>query len=357
MQSLVRHPARAVPQYSLLLWQGACRFSTSKRLREGLITPKVNYEAKYAEKLQKRAAQQGLSVEQLRQKLKEEEAALRREKTASAAQARDASTSSSARTQKNSAAPASTPTARIPTRTDSSPVKPLSGILNLEKLSETPHTAEQISLLWRAYHASRSKGTGRGYLCATVPVDAYEKMVSVASKYPSFVLPVPREGVEAADEKTPETKKAYEFHFMEWGFHGPPLELKSVTTDLFAKPRPSNNPQTSTILFTPLQEYKHRASFATPYLVLTNYTDFARSHGIVLLRGEITSTTSGSIDAGGDGRYMLSQQDAQLLAMGVQKFYLWSEGKGEREELLKTFHDDPSSFEWEKLLKHADISA
>ena len=143
---------------------------------------------------------------------------------------------------------------------------------------------------------------------------------------------------------------------MEWSFHGAP---KPTTLDLFAKPAPSNNPQVSTVLFTPLQEYKQRASFATPYLVLTNYTDLASSHGIVLLRGEITPSTSGSIDAGGDGRYMLSQQDAQLLAMGIQKFYLWSEeqGKRERELLLKTFHDRPEEFKWEELLKHTDFSA
>jgi ATP synthase mitochondrial F1 complex assembly factor 1 len=180
-------------------------------------------------------------------------------------------------------------------------------------------------------------------------------MLSVASKYPCFVLPVPKEGAQVAEEKAAADQKAYEFHFMEWGFHGAPPEPQPA--DLFAKPQPSGNPQTSTILFTPLQEYKQRTSFATPYLVLTNYTELARSHGIVLLRGEITPSTSGSIEAGGDGRYMLSQQDAQLLALGIQKFYLWDESKGEREALLKTFHEDPSSFKWEDLLKHTDFSA
>lgn len=204
-------------------------------------------------------------------------------------------------------------------------LQPLSTILNLEKLLQTPHTAEQVSLLWRTYHSSRSKGTGRGYLCATIPVDAYEKMASVAAKYPCFVLPIPREGAQVAEEPTAEDQKPHEFYFMEWSFHGAPPEPQQA--DIFAKPKPSTNPQTSTILFTPLQEYKLRASFATPYVVLTNYTDLARSHEIVLLRGEITPSTSNTGDAGGDGRYMLSQQDAQLLAMGTQKFYLWNETK------------------------------
>lgn len=214
-----------------------------------------------------------------------------------------------------------------------------------------------MSVLWQAYHASRSGGTGRGYLCAAVPVEAYEKMTGVASKYPSFVVAVPRDASQALEPAATE-ERAYEFYFMEWGFHGAPLELRS-STDIFSKPQPSANPQTATVLYTPLQEYKMRNSFATPYLVLTFYTDFAKSHGIVLLRGEITPSSASSVGpvAGGDGRFMLNQQDAQLLAMEVQKFYLWNEGSGEREALLKTFHENPASFEWKELLKHADFSA
>lgn len=221
---------------------------------------------------------------------------------------------------------------------------------------DTPHTADQISLLWQTYHASRSNGTGRGYLCATVPVAAYEKMVSIASKYPFFVIPVPREGAQVAEAQATEDQRAHEFYFMEWGFHGAPLEPPSSTADPFAKVGPSANPQTSTILFTPLQEYKLRTSFATPYLVLTNYTDLAQSHGIVLLRGEITPSASNNGSAGGDGRYMLDQPDAQLLALCMQKFYLWNEGMKDREELLKAFHEKPAEFKWEELLKHTELS-
>jgi ATP synthase F1 complex assembly factor 1 len=119
-----------------------------------------------------------------------------------------------------------------------------------------------------------------------------------------------------------------------------------------ASPSPAN-PQTSTVMFTPLQEYKMRGSFATPYLVLTNYTDLAQSHGIVLLRGEITpSAAAGS--AGVDGRYLLRQEDAHRLSMSVRNFYLWDGDESlEREKLVKAFHESPNEFEWEKLLKHA----
>jgi len=108
-----------------------------------------------------------------------------------------------------------------------------------------------------------------------------------------------------------------------------------------------------------------RASFATPYLVLTFYTDLASSHGTILMRGEITPATAGSVPGGSDisgseGRYLLSQEDAQLLAMQVQKVYLWGEDNMEGKDreggrLLKVFHEKPEEFKWEELLKYANL--
>lgn len=180
-------------------------------------------------------------------------------------------------------------------------------------------------------------------------------MAGIGQRYSSFVVPVPR--VRHPDEPKLEGEEdtAYEFYFLQWGFHeNPPVP----TGDLFAKPVTTSslgeNPRTSTVLFTPLQEYKSRAAFATPYLVLTHYTDLAHTHGIVLLRGEITPA-SASGGGGVDGRYMLNQEDAQLLSMTLQKFYLWGseESIGEGGRLLKSFHDTPGDFKWEDLLKHA----
>jgi len=105
-----------------------------------------------------------------------------------------------------------------------------------------------------------------------------------------------------------------------------------------------------------------REAFATPYLVLTFYTDLSSSHGIVLMRGEITPATHtavpGAIDvAGSERRYLLSQEDAHLLVMQLQKFYLWEDGmQREGEKLLKVFHEKPQEFNWEDLLKHAELS-
>jgi ATP synthase F1 complex assembly factor 1 len=78
------------------------------------------------------------------------------------------------------------------------------------------------------------------------------------------------------------------------------------------------------------------------------YPELAESHKLVLLRGEITASTSG-------GGWMLSQEDAQMLIMGVQKFYLWEERGGsgkdqDAERLLKAFHEKAEEFKWEELL-------
>lgn len=188
-------------------------------------------------------------------------------------------------------------------------------------------------------------------------------MIAISSKYPAFVVPVPR--IKDRPREEGETETAYEFYFLQWAFHGmPPPPPSEDPFSASLKPGSvANGPQISTVLFTPLQEYKLRASFATPYLVLTFYTDLAGSHGTVLMRGEITPAAASTIAGASDpaGRHMLSQEDAQLLAMEVQKFYLWGEegkeGNGrEAKRLLKLFHEQPEAFKWEDLLKHAKLS-
>jgi len=264
------------------------------------------------------------------------------------------------------------PPPAISQRQDSSPIKPLESIFNTSKLLSSPHTSEQISALWTAYHASRSGGTGRGFMCAALPVSQYETLMSIAKRYPNFVIPVPRlvppqEPPSQDESAKTKDEMSYEFYYLQWDFHAPPPAPKAKETDLFdATPSSADHslPPATTVLFTPLQEYKLRASFATPYLVLTFYPDLAKSHGLVLLRGEITpSAATAAGPPGGDPseRFMLSQGDAQLLAMGLQKFYLWGEAKtghqeGEAGQLLQAFHEKPEEFKWEDLLKHATLA-
>lgn len=231
--------------------------------------------------------------------------------------------------------------------------KPLSSILNIPRILSTPHTTEQISALWTAYHASRSGGTGRGYVCASIPLSMFRTMAKTGQQYPTFVLPLPR--VQPEDpSSTPESSSgeneiAHEFFYLQWDFHAPPA-VPPGSDDPFVKPaESSSNPSCATVLFAPLQEYKLRGAFATPYLVLTMYTDLATTHGLVLLRGDITPSSSGD-------QYMLGQEDAQALTMSLQRFYLWDDKTDtaqitEGKRLLKAFHETPEKFEWQDLLR------
>ena len=222
-----------------------------------------------------------------------------------------------------------------------------------------PHTAEQVSALWTAFHASRSGGTGRGFISASLPRETYNSLLSVAQRYPKFVLPIPRPRttttIDANDDHL-ETNTAYEFYVLQWDFyHAPPTPPASL--DLFSpqsSPKgdtPTTNPRLATAIFTPLLEYKLRQTFATPYLVLTFYPELTLSHGLVLMRGEITPSAA---KESATGDYLLSQHDAQLLAHGLQRFYLWGSNE-ERGKLLSDFHERPDAFKWEELLKHGNF--
>ena len=85
--------------------------------------------------------------------------------------------------------------------------------------------------------------------------------------------------------------------------------------------------------------------------MLTFYPELATSHDLVLMRGEITPS---AVKESTTGDYLLSQRDAQLLAHGLQRFYLWGSSE-EREKLLSDFHERPDMFNWEDLLKHGDF--
>lgn len=220
--------------------------------------------------------------------------------------------------------------------------------MDLSRFVATPHTGEQIGALWNAYHSAKSSA-GKGYLSASIPRATYESFLPSSRKYPTFILPLPRPNAQVDSEADPSSLQTpYEFYYMEWAHHPSPPSLDSQTSDLFATSKdskPSSNPPCTTVIFTPLQEYKLRQSFAVPHLVLTHYTDLAHSHDIVLLRGELT--------VGDSGRTLLSSSDAQLLAFGVQQFYLGQTARGA--ELLKMFHEKPEQFSWEELISISQL--
>lgn len=192
--------------------------------------------------------------------------------------------------------------------------------MDVDKIMATPHTPEQVAAVWNAYHATKGDGTGRGYLSASVPASTFLSLVRTAKQFPKFIIPLER--TSSDDQST-----GHEFYYLEWTFH-----------------RTNYDNDQAIVMFTPLQEYKLRQEFAQPYLVMTLYPELIKTHQIGLLRGEISSSPIRS------GEFLLSQNDAQLLGVGLQKFYLAKEGQAGR-KLLESFHQNKAEFQWEDLLR------
>lgn len=270
-----------------------------------------------------------------------------------------------------------------------SALKTLGDIIDLEKVrTDSPET---ISQLWTQYHSLKNK------LSAVIPARQYAEMVSKAKQYPQFLLPLPRTIVgsddvnQTANVAPGERKNGYEMQYMEWGFLPKP-DLEEITSKVEQSVNHSHEDKEviekaspTTVLFTPLAEYKLRQEFAQPVLIVTHYTDLALSKGIVLLRGEVTegqdaqsapTGVAAAIAASQAGETSteklnrlkaplqsqgkLSQQDAQLLTVMLQRFYMPvsptagpQPGAQERQELLDAFHGDPERFDVDKLCKSA----
>lgn len=222
-----------------------------------------------------------------------------------------------------------------PTGAQESPIKPLSKILDVEKLMT--QDVETITKLWAGYHTIKNK------LSAVIPTERYLVMLANARRYPQFVLPLPRQVIDEDSEVSGASKEAFEMQFLEWAVIPSAAALGA--------------PPSSTTLFTPLAEYKLKQDFSQPVLILTFYTDLCQSNGLVLMRGEVTGLNE---KTGKGGR--IDQAQAQLLALTLQRFYLPSsstpptDAEGDQSacaKLLHDFHKKPEEFDVEELVNVA----
>jgi ATP synthase F1 complex assembly factor 1 len=274
-------------------------------------------------------------------------------------------------------------------------IKSLGDIIDISKIeSDSPST---ITQLWTQYHTLKNK------ISAVIPAKQYAQMAQNARKYPQFLLPLPRTIVgslyedqsEAANVGPGERKQGYEMQYMQWSFLPPPPKIEALSSQETSVSLTEEERQhieqaaPTTVLFTPLAEYKLRQEYAQPVLILTHYTDLALSKGIVLLRGEVTgaeeaaAATTGiaavtaATQAGNvspekieklkkplQSQGKLSPQDAQLLTVTLQRFYMpkISEtaaksngipGEQERQELLHAFHNDQEKFDIDRLCTYS----
>ncbi|TPR03001.1 transaminase, acetylornithine/succinylornithine family protein [Aspergillus niger] len=213
----------------------------------------------------------------------------------------------------------------------SSPSPPLDSFIDVEKVRSLP--PKEIEAIWRLRFANNSHS-----VCAAIPVETYQRIVSAARKNPQFVLPLPRTQSEAqtAEENAEAAKGGADIHFLQWGFHPPASPTASSAA--------SANDHTSTIIFTALASYQLHGSYAQPHTTITHYLDLADEKGLVLMNGQVMP------DSG------VSATDATWLVSCVQRFYdFGGQANGRKGELLQAFtRGDVQNFKVEDLMAEAE---
>ncbi|KAL2861029.1 ATP11 family protein [Aspergillus lucknowensis] len=208
-------------------------------------------------------------------------------------------------------------------------IKPLSSYLDVEKIRDLP--PKEIEALWRLRHASNSHS-----ICAVIPLETYQRIVSAARQNPQFILPLPRMESES-QAQTPDTgsdaaNTGADIHFLQWAFH-PPASAPSAV-----------NSHISTIIFTQLASYKLHGAYAQPHTTITHHLDLADEKGLVLMHGQVMP------DSG------VSTAEATWLASCVQRFYdFGGQASGRKGELLRMFtQGDVEGFKIEELMVEAE---
>lgn len=210
-------------------------------------------------------------------------------------------------------------------------LKTLSSYIDIEKTMDLPQ--KEIEAIWRLRHAQNPQS-----LCAAVSTPIFKSIHATARKHPQFILPgLPRKQVDGeanADDPAPEGAP---IHFMQWTFPGP---------------------DTVTVIFTHLAEYKLRGEYAQPHTTLTHHLELADAKGLVLSEGLVVPDRGVSLDEG------------KWLIMNMQKFYntqpvpeidtqpdrseVGKELAKKRRELIEKFNKGDTSFKIEELLDQTE---
>ncbi|EEP82852.1 conserved hypothetical protein [Uncinocarpus reesii 1704] len=233
--------------------------------------------------------------------------------------------------------------ASSPPKSSAPGIKPLSAYLDIPKILTLPQ--KEIETLWRLRHAPNPNS-----VCATIPLETYNRLVSTARQNPQFILPLPREietpasdGERSADNPPTKSSIAAEIHFLQWGFHPPSSTPTSPPTSPDFR---TQNTHTSTVIFTHLGAYKLHGAYAQPHTIITHHLDLADEKGLVLMNGTVVPDKGVSLD------------EAKLLIMWLQRFYDWgvdgSEG-GKKGEMLRMFsRGDVAGFKVEDLVEEVE---
>lgn len=190
----------------------------------------------------------------------------------------------------------------------------------------------EIEALWRLRHAGNPRA-----VAATVPADIFSQIYTTARKHPQFILPgLPSDKPETQSEANGDsTQQGAPIHFLQWTFPAP---------------------DTATVLFTHLAEYKLRGQYAQPHTTITHHMELSGPKGIVLCQGSVP-----------EGRGV-TLEEAKWLLLCMQKFYntedmdVQAEQAGDvgkelskrRRRLIEQFSSGSSAFNVAELLDVAE---
>ncbi|KAF2710464.1 ATP11-domain-containing protein [Pleomassaria siparia CBS 279.74] len=336
IRHLLRQPL-SNPRYTQRRWAQVAdvRYLATHGTQERIL-------AKYKSKLETKVKEHGLKdVSELKEAYKDRIERLRKEAAVPGATApltpppsptassssNTSSSSSSSTSPWPSPPPPPTPQASpqaSPPKTPSSPTPPPPGVKTLHSFLDVPKVSalpqKEVEALWRLRHASNPQS-----LHFSIPTPVFTSLLQNARQHPAFVLPLPRQVPmdvpDASPLDPPQTAQAAELHYLQ-----------------FAHP----HPQTTTLLFTTLAEFKLRGEFASPHTTLTFHSELKDSHGLVLGQGTVMENRGVSVE------------EARWLVMCMQKFYVVSEEGQSRGELLDMFTRGDGGFKVERLLEEAE---
>lgn len=178
----------------------------------------------------------------------------------------------------------------------------LADVAKLELLEQEP--PERVAEIWAERHAgSDAAGTVGAVLGGATWAQALAPRLA---KHPLFVLPLAKP-TEAS-----------------------PFAHLSVLVQA----------QLPFVALTPLAEYQAKGAAAAPALVATHFTELVDSHGLVLVRGDVTA-----------GNGDIADEDAAALLALTHDFY----ADDDKYALVTRFHADPDAFRYSAVLRAAGL--
>jgi ATP synthase F1 complex assembly factor 1 len=183
----------------------------------------------------------------------------------------------------------------------------LDDVLHLQEFKKLD--PETMSKYWNLHFIKTNN------ISATLSFDLHQKIRDYASKYPRFVIPIPRgQGISLLIKES-----GFEFFVIEF----------------------TNIPGNMCVLITPLQWYAAKGIYAPICFGLIFYTDLASTSKLVFMKGNH-----------GPMEQYISLAEAQNISYQIQSFYAL---QPEKMKLVEKFNVNPKEFDYQEIIDAVNI--